>query len=353
VQKLRFGIIGCGKIANRHAGIISILGDEAELVAVCDTVEEKARRLGERYGANWYLSANEMLKKERLDVVNILTPNGDHAQTLLNIVDKIGSIIVEKPMALRLEDIDRAIEACIKFKTNIFVVQQNRFNVPVKKLREAVEENRFGKLVLGTVRVRWTRNQEYYDNDAWRGTWAMDGGVLINQASHHIDLLTWMMGDVESVVAMSARRLLDIETEDTIVASLRFRNGSLGVIEATIATRPKDLEGSISILGENGTVEIGGYAANEMKVWNFVDYQEGDESVLRRYRCNPKHPYGFAHHEYIKKAISLIREGKHCFTDGFICRRSLEVVNAIYDSAFIKKEVSLNYNTDTSKLVIR
>ena len=156
----------------------------------------------------------------------------------------------------------------------LFVVKQNRFNVPVVKAREALEAGRFGKLVLGTVRVRWCRDQSYYDQDAWRGTWAQDGGVLANQASHHVDMLGWFMGPVESVHARSARALVDIEAEDTAVATLKFRNGALGIIEATGATRPKDLEGSLSVLGEGGTVEIGGFAVNEIRHWNFVELAE-------------------------------------------------------------------------------
>ena len=164
------------------------------------------------------------------------------------------------------------IEACDKHGVKLFVVKQNRFNVPVVQLRKALDQGRFGKLIMGTVRVRWCRPQAYYDQDSWRGTWAYDGGVLTNQASHHVDLLEWMMGDVESVFAKSKHALADIEAEDTAVVILKFRNGALGVIEATTAIRPKDLEGSISILGETGSVEVGGFAVNEMKTWNFSSY---------------------------------------------------------------------------------
>ena len=192
-------------------------------------------------------------------------------------------ILVEKPIALTLDDVDRMITACDRNAVKLFVVQQNRFNVPVLKLREALEAGRFGKLVMGTVRVRWCRTQEYYDQDKWRGTWARDGGVISNQAIHHVDLLSWMMGDVESVFAKSSTALVDIETEDTAAVVLRFRNGALGIIEATTATRPIDLEGSISVLGEKGTVEIGGFAVNEMKVWNFSEPVESDDEILEKY----------------------------------------------------------------------
>jgi len=351
MTNLRFGLIGCGRIAARHAEVITSIPN-AELVAVSDIIKERAKRLGEHYGVRWYVSAEEMLEREKLEVVNVLTPSGNHAETVINIANRVSNIIVEKPMALKLDDADRMIEVCDSFKTRLFVVQQNRYNVPVIKLREAVDNGRFGKLVLGTVRVRWTRTQEYYDQDDWRGTWAMDGGVLANQASHHIDLLSWMMGDVESVMAMTATRLVNIETEDTGVVILRFKNGALGVIEATTGTRPKDLEGSISILGENGTVEIGGFAVNEMKVWNFVDSGPDDENVLEKYRSNPPNVYGFGHYEYIKDVIKCIREDRKALVDGLEGRRSLELINAIYESVETKKEVFLRFKPKRCKLGI-
>ena len=188
-------------------------------------------------------------------------------------------------MALTLDDADAMIRACDAHGIKLFVVKQNRFNVPVVKLREALDAGRFGKLVMGTVRVRWCRHQDYYDQDAWRGTWALDGGVLSNQASHHVDLLEWMMGDVESVFAHGATALVDIETEDTaVVRAASSRNGALGVIEATTAARPRDLEGSISILGENGTVEIGGFAVNEMQTWNFTTERPATTTCWRSTR---------------------------------------------------------------------
>lgn len=349
--KIKFGLIGCGRIAKRHAEVIRSI-DDGELVAVCDKIVQRAESFGKRYGVNGYFSVDEMLEKEKLDVVNILTPSGNHAEMTVNIAGRVNNIIVEKPMALRLDDADKMIEVCGRSKTRLFVVQQNRFNLPIIKLREAIEMGRFGKFVLGSVRVRWARTQEYYDMDKWRGTWSMDGGVLTNQASHHIDILAWMMGDVESVMAMTSTRLVNIETEDTGVVVLRFKNGALGVIEATTATRPKDLEGSISILGEKGTVEIGGFAMNEMKVWNFVDCKEDDEKVLEKYCCNPPNVYGFGHYEYIKHVISCIKENKQGLIDGLEGRRSLELITAIYESVETQKEVFLRFKPSKCRLGI-
>ena len=222
-------------------------------------------------------------------------------------------------------------------------LKQNRFNVPVLKLREALDAGRFGRLVLGTVRVRWCRKQDYYDQDAWRGTWALDGGVLSNQASHHVDLLEWMMGDVESVFAKGMTALVDIEAEDTAVVVLKFRSGALGVIEATTAARPKDLEGSISILGERGTVEIGGFAVNEMKVWQFDPRLPADEEVMARFSVNPPSVYGFGHQAYYEHVVDCIRNDRRHLVDGLEGRRSLELISAIYESVETGREVALRF----------
>jgi len=223
----------------------------------------------------------------------------------------------------------------------------------VVKLREAIENRRFGKLVMGTVRVRWCRPQAYYDQASWRGTWEFDGGVLTNQASHHVDLLEWMMGDVESVFAKSSTALANIETEDTAVAVLKFRNGALGCIEATTATRPKDLEGSISILGEKGTVEIGGFAVNKMKTWAFSEPATDDEGVMEQYSVNPPNVYGFGHQAYYEHVISCLDTGGKQLVDGLEGRRSIELVTAIYESIETGKEVQLRFMPKHCKLGVR
>ena len=203
---------------------------------------------------------------------------------------------------------------------------------------------------MGSVRVRWCREQKYYDQDEWRGTWALDGGVLANQASHHIDLLTWLMGDVESVFAYTATQLVDIEADDTAVAVLKFVNGALGVIEATTATRPKDLEGSISIMGETGTVEIGGFAVNEMKTWNFLEPLDSDSEVLEKYCENPPNVYGFGHARYLTDVVEAIKSGKGGVVDGFEGLHSLVLINAIYESMSTGREVVLNFSGNRSPL---
>jgi predicted dehydrogenase len=298
---------------------------------------------------------HQMMRKmgQQIDVVNILTPSGDHAAHTIAMAAYGKHLVVEKPMALTLSDADAMIRACDKAGVKLFVVKQNRFNLPVKKLREAQLSDRFGKMVMGTVRVRWCRTQEYYNQDSWRGTWAQDGGVFANQAIHHIDLLQWIMGDVETVFAKSATRLVNIEAEDTGVVVLKFKNGALGIIEATTATRPKDLEGSVSILGETGTVEIGGFAVNEMKVWNFTKTISEDAEVLGKYKQNPPDVYGFGHTEYLSNVVKSIAEGRAALVDGLEGRKSLELVSAIYESIETGREVTINFAPKKCRLGLK
>lgn len=341
---LNFALIGCGRIAKRHA---ELLGHKqipgANLVAVCDLVEDKARRLGQQFAVPHFTSMHDMMREAHIDVAVVLTESGNHARDVIALAQYGKHIVVEKPMALTLPDADAMIHACDVNGARLFVVKQNRFNVPVVKTREALEAGRFGKLVLGTVRVRWCRPQAYYDQDPWRGTWALDGGVLTNQASHHVDLLEWMMGDVESVYAKASTALAKIEAEDTAVVVLKFVNGALGVIEATTAARPTDLEGSLSLLGAGGTVEIGGFAVNELKVWRFVDADEGDSEVLAKYSVNPPSVYGFGHHAYYEHVVDCIQNDKRHLVDGLEGRRSLELINAIYESVETGLEVRLRF----------
>jgi UDP-N-acetyl-2-amino-2-deoxyglucuronate dehydrogenase len=348
---LNFALVGCGRIAKRHSELLGLKQIEgAQLSAVCDIDESKAKAIGERFSVPYYTDMHQMMQGERLDAAVVLTESGSHAHNVVDLAQYGKHIVVEKPMALTLDDADAMIRACDKAGVKLFVVKQNRFNVPVVKLREAIEQGRFGKLVLGTVRVRWCRPQEYYDQASWRGTWAMDGGVLTNQASHHIDMLEWMMGEVESVFARSATALANIEAEDTAVVTLKFRNGALGVIEATTAVRPKDLEGSISVLGEGGTVEIAGFAVNKMKTWNFVKEEQGDDDVMEKYSVNPPNVYGFGHQAYYDYVVDCISNNGPHLVDGLVGRKSLELINAIYESIETGKEVYLRFRPKYCKL---
>lgn len=346
----KFALIGCGRIAKKHS---ELLGTgkikNALLSSVCDREQTKAKELGEKFSVPYYTDYHQMLQKEDIDVIVILTPSGLHAKHTIELSPYKKHIIVEKPMALTLDDADAMIKACDENGIKLFIVKQNRYNLPVIKLQEALQKKRFGKLVLGTVRVRWCRTQEYYDLDSWRGTWQYDGGVLTNQASHHIDLLEWCMGKVESVFAKSTTALSNIETEDTAVVTLKFKNGALGIIEATTATRPKDLEGSLSILGERGSVEIGGFAVNEIKHWNFQETLPED-ATIQEFSTNPPNVYGFGHQAYYEDVIASLQNNTTALVDGLEGRRSLELITAIYESIETGKEVFLSFTPKKCKL---
>jgi predicted dehydrogenase len=351
---ITFALVGCGRIAKRHADLLGKKQIEgARLAAVCDIVEKKAVQFATEYGVPHFTDAERMLAEVKPDVAVVLTESGRHAEHVIALASKVRTIVVEKPMALTLDDADAMIRACDRAGTRLFVVKQNRFNVPVQKLREALERGRLGKLVLGTVRVRWCRKQAYYDQDSWRGTWALDGGVLSNQASHHVDLLEWMMGEVDSVFAVASTALVKIEAEDTAVVTLRFKNGALGVIEATTATRPNDLEGSLSVLGSGGSVEIGGFAVNEMRVWKFAEAEPGDATVMKDYSVNPPNVYGFGHQAYYEHVVDCIRNNKQQLVDGLEGRKSLELISAIYESIETRQEVPLRFRPRLCRLGIR
>jgi UDP-N-acetyl-2-amino-2-deoxyglucuronate dehydrogenase len=350
-KKIRFALVGCGRIAKRHSELLGLNQiKSAELVSVCDSSIAKANKISKEFNVSVYKDMDEMMESESIDVVVVLTPSGLHAEHVINLSKYGKHIMVEKPMALTIEDTENMIYACDANNIKLFVIKQNRFNVPVVKLREALGAGRFGKLTLGTVRVRWARHQAYYDQDPWRGTWAMDGGVLTNQASHHVDMLEWMMGDVESVFAKMTTALADVETEDTAIVTLKFKNGALGIIEATTATRPANLEGSISILGEHGTVVVGGVAVNEMQTWVFEDEQEGDSSVLEKFSVNPPNVYGFGHQAYYEHVVDCILNGSANLVDGLQGRKSIELISAIYESAETGKEVFLKFQPKHCRL---
>ncbi len=350
---LGFALVGCGRIAAKHAQLLG--GGEipgARLVAVCDIVPERAEALGAKHDVPHFTDMHEMMEVHGVDVdvVCVLTESGLHAEHTIALSRHGKHVVVEKPMALTLTDADAMITACDEAGVRLFVVKQNRYNLPVVKMREALEAGRFGDLVMGTVRVRWSRDQAYYDQDAWRGTWALDGGVFTNQASHHIDLLEWCMGPPATVFTRTRTALVDIESEDTGVAVITFKNGALGVVEATTATRPADLEGSLSLLGSRGNVEIGGFAVNQMRQWNFTEGLPGDAEVLEKYSENPPNVYGFGHVAYLRHVVDVLSNGAPSLVDGSEGRKYLELIHAIYQSAETGTEITIGPDSHSGKL---
>jgi UDP-N-acetyl-2-amino-2-deoxyglucuronate dehydrogenase len=351
MDKLRFALVGCGNIAKKYIHVFQNYLEDAKIVALCDIQKEKADQYGKDLGVDAYTDIEEMMtrKGDDIDVLCLLTPSGIHVHNVRELVRYGKPLVIEKPMALKLAEADEILHDSAIHGIKIFVVHQNRFNLPVVKAMEAMNQGRFGKLVMGTVRLRWKRDQAYYDAADWRGTWAYDGGVFTNQASHHIDMLTWFMGEVESVKAVATTRLVNIECEDTGAAILRFTNGSLGIIEATTATRPKDLEGSLSILGEKGSVVIGGFFMNELTTWEFEDREPIDDEIMERYGKNEE---GWGHNlgEYLKDVISSIREDRAGLVHGLEGRKSLEMISAIYESIETGREIPLRFRPEKCKL---
>lgn len=355
MSDVNFALVGCGRISAKYGEILTkgfVKG--GRLIAACDPKDDRAEKFGARYGVPSYKCAHEMLKKETsIDALCILTPSGMHAQHTIALTQYKKHMVVEKPMALTIDDADAMIHACDSAGVRLFVVKQNRYNKPVQRLRQAVEQERFGRIVMGTVRVRWCRRQDYYSQDDWRGTWELDGGVFTNQASHHVDLLEWMLGDPISVFAKSSTTLVDIEVENSGVAVLKFKNGALGVIEVTTATRPRDLEGSISILGEHGSVVIGGFAVNEMTSWEFEDDIDDTSEVMAETLQNPPNVYGFGHVPYLENVVNCIHNEEPALVDGLEGRRSLELISAIYESVETGKEVYLRFQPEKCKLGLK
>jgi UDP-N-acetyl-2-amino-2-deoxyglucuronate dehydrogenase len=335
---VRIALVGCGRISRNHFDALSRVPG-FELTAVCDIVEGRAREHGSRLGVPWYVSYEEMLRDAACDVITVCTPSGLHPGHGILAAATGKHVVCEKPMAISLEDADRLVEACDRAGVHLFVVKQNRLNPPIQLLRRAVDKGRFGRLFLANTTVRWTRPQEYYDQAPWRGTWAFDGGAIMNQASHYVDLMQWLMGPVQSVTAKTATLARRIETEDTGAAVLRFASGALGVIEVTMLTYPRNLEGSITILGEKGTVKVGGTAVNRVEHWSFADYDDDDKAVEQA-ATNPPNVYGFGHEGYYRNVLAVLRGRAKADTDGREGRKSLELILGIYESARTGRDVT-------------
>lgn len=330
-MSLGFGIVGCGRIAPRHAQSVAAL-PEARLLAVCDKVASRAEHFATEYHAQALTDYRQLLERSDVDVVNICTPSGLHAQMAIDALEAGKHVILEKPMALSLQDADRIIAAARTARTRLCVVLQNRYNPPMRDLRHLVDSGKLGRLLLGNATVRWYRPQEYYE-DEWHGTWAMDGGALLNQSIHHIDALQWFMGEVESVFAYTATLAHRIETEDTGIAVLRFTSGAMGVVEGSTITYPANVEGSLALFGECGSVKVGGIALNRREFWKVKGELEHERELLTREQVDPPSVYGSSHQAVIQEMIAAIREDREPRTHAVEARKSLALVLAMYESA--------------------
>jgi len=338
-RSVRIALVGCGRISANHFDAIGRV-DGMSVSAVCDIVEARAREAGEKLGVPWFTSYERMLAEAECDAVAIATPSGLHpAQGIL--AAKAGKhVISEKPMAITLAAADALVGACDDARVQLFVVKQNRLNATVQLVKRALDKGRFGRIFLANTTVRWARPQSYYDQAPWRGTWEFDGGAIMNQASHYVDLMQWLIGPVESVIAKTATLGRRIEAEDTGAAVLKFRSGALGVIEVTMLTYPKNLEGSFTIVGESGTVKIGGTAVNRIEHWSFAD-QDADDALVQQVNTEPSSVYGFGHEPYYRNVLKVLNGEAVADTDGRGGRKSLELILGIYESAKTGREVPL------------
>ena len=342
---MKYALIGCGRISPNH--IAAAIENGMNIVALCDIVpeniEDKFKKFVLPLSVKKYIDYREMLKCEEIDLIAIATESGNHAQIALDCIEKGIHLIIEKPIALSLADADAIIEASKTKGVKVCACHQNRFNKSIQKIREAVEAGRFGRLLHGAAHIRWNRGRDYYSQAPWRGTWAQDGGALMNQCIHNIDLLCWMMGDeILEVVGMTDRLCHDfMEAEDLGLALIRFANGSYGLIEGTTNIYPENLEETLYIFGEKGTVKAGGKSVNIIEEWRFGDNIDNPEEIKQKYQENPPSVYGFGHNPLYADVKEAIEKDRPVYVDAYAGKRALELVLAIYKSAMTGERIEL------------
>lgn len=334
---MKYALIGCGRIAVNH--MKAALNNKLEIVAVCDVLPEKMEAILEKYdlqndtSIKRYTDYKEMVENEQPELASIATESGNHAEIALHCIDKGVNLIIEKPMAMSIEDADKIIALSEEKGVKVSACHQNRFNVAIQELRKAIEARRFGKLSHGSIHVRWNRNHGYYDQAPWRGTWAQDGGALMNQCIHGIDLLRWMMGDeIEEIYGVTRQQFHDyLEAEDVGMAVIKFKNGAIGTIEGTTNVYPKNLEETLYVFGENGTVKIGGTSTNNIDVWDFADETEED-TKNKGLEEQTSNVYGNGHTSLFADVMDAIENDRKPYVDAVAGRNALEVVLSIYKS---------------------
>jgi UDP-N-acetyl-2-amino-2-deoxyglucuronate dehydrogenase len=339
-RKIRFALVGCGRISKNHFGALKRHADRAELVGVCDIRSDALAAAAAETQAKPYSSLSDMLANTNADIVILATPSGLHPGQAVEVAASGRHVMTEKPMATRWHDGVRMVKACDDANVRLFVVKQNRGNATLQLLKRAVEQGRFGRIYMVNLNVFWSRPQEYYDSAEWRGTWEFDGGALMNQASHYVDLLDWLIGPIESIQAYTATLARNIEVEDCGVISVRWRSGALGSMNVTMLTYPKNMEGSITIIGEKGTVRVGGVAVNDIQHWEFAE-AHADDQLVQQASYATTSVYGFGHPLYYDNVIKVLRGEALPETDGREGLRSLEVLIAAYLSARDGKRVAL------------
>lgn len=341
---MKYALVGCGRISVNH--IAAAQANDLEIIAICDVKEEAMDDKINKFNltnVKKYTDYIEMADKEKPELVAICTESGKHAKIALDLIDKGINLIIEKPIALSLKDAQEIIDRSKEKGVKVSACHQNRFNKSIQKIREALEEGRFGRLLHGAAHIRWNRGKDYYDQAPWRGTWEQDGGALMNQCIHNIDLLRWMMGDeVDEVVAFTDNLIHPyIEAEDLGLALIKFKNGSYGIIEGTTNIYPKNLEETLYIFGERGTVKAGGKSVNLIEEWNFSDGEDSKTEIQEKYNENPPNVYGFGHTPLYEDVINSIKNNKEPYVSAQAGKNALELVLAIYQSSQTKKSVKI------------
>ncbi len=336
-RSLNFAVVGCGRVSPRHLEALTHM-ETAKLVAVCDINAERADAAAERYGAKAYYDLGQLLKNPKIDVVSICTPSGFHPRLGMQVAKAGKHVLVEKPIGVKVELAQKLIKTCKSQGVKLGVILQNRYNPPMLDLKSLIESGRLGHINLASVCVRWFRPQSYYE-DEWHGTSELDGGVLMNQAIHHIDALIWLLGMPSSVVSFSGTLAHTMEMEDTAVAVLRFPSGALASIEASTLTYPENLEGSIALFGTQGSVKVGGTALNRKVFWKVAGELDQEESILAEQPGDPASVYGHSHPLNIADFITAIQENRQPTTSGEEGLKSLKLVRALYQSAQDGREV--------------
>lgn len=343
-EKMKYALIGCGRISPNH--IAAAKKNRLEFTGICDTDDRMLTDRVTKYGLDHvrpYHDYHEMLYKEKPELVAIATSSGSHAAIALDCLDAGCNLIIEKPVALSIADADAVIKKAARKGLKVCVAHQNRFNRSVRKIREALEQNRFGRLFYGTAHVRWCRDRKYYAAAQWRGTWEQDGGALMNQCIHNIDLLRWMMGDEVDEVAGMTDRLNHpyIEAEDMGIAIVRFKNGAYGIIEGTTDLYPENLEETLYLFGEKGTVKVGGKSVNRIEEWRFSDMWDRPEQVTAAFSENPPDIYGFGHIPLYADIMEAVRTDREPYVSAEAGKRALELVLAVYRSSAEGRPVKL------------
>ena len=339
-RKIKVALVGCGRIAATHFNAIKHHDTDLELVAVCDVDHLRLEKAASEQHVPGYSSLEKMLQEELADVVILATPSGLHSEQTCLVASYGKHVITEKPMATQWKDGVRMVEVCDAAGVYLFVIKQNRQNATIQALKKAIDAGRFGRIYLVTSNVFWTRPQSYYEQDYWRGTWEFDGGAFMNQASHYVDLLDWLIGPVESIQSMMGTLARNIEVEDTGVLNIKWRSGTLGSMSVTMLTYRQNLEGSITILGENGTVRLGGPALNQIEHWEFKDKVELPEEINQlNYQISSV--YGTGHILYYENVINVFRGKAKPQTDGHEGLRSLELLVSAYMAQHEGKTIHL------------